>query len=76
MRQCLIIQAVLYVKHQVGDFMTTFQHSDEWRRDQQQQLNELRTMIDMIMTRIATLESQNNAISHKLHSLKYAGVDE
>lgn len=53
-----------------------FQHSDEWRRDFQQQLNEMRTLIDMVLLRVSTLESQQSALSHKVHALKYAGDDE
>lgn len=48
-----------------------FQHSDEWRRDFQQQINELRSLVDMTMFRIATLEGQQSALSHKVHMIRY-----
>lgn len=56
--------------------MTRFQHSDDWRRDIQQQINEIRTFLDMVLLRVSTLESQQSALSHKVHTMKYAEADE
>lgn len=56
--------------------MASFQHSDEWRRDIQQQINEITTLLDMVLLRVSTLESQQSALSYKVHNLKYAGDDE
>lgn len=57
-------------------YKVCFQHSDEWRRDIQQQINEIRELVDMALFRITTVESHQSSLSHKVHNLRYAGDDE